>query len=493
MRRATAILALLAGCSDEPPGLSLEVIPGDPAVTTVELFVGERCHDCPSVAAPPAMERMALDDVYLVADPVRWTGDARGVQSLGFRIPPRDKPHRIGLIHVVGYDDQRTAIASGSIYGYELRPGIAEHGQITLRPTKQLDAPSPMEPEGTRRIAQWSTGTLPACTLAELWRDDGRPHRDLIVPATDLDCDGHHPNDECAPWIPDAVNEPPTIEQATCMTTFSNNDLTCYVGGDPCTEGSSPDVLACVPLERRHCAPDLVCNSGVAFPYLVDPLHGELVSAIRNNATIYLRCQVRANTAGWCNSEETITGVDAASIIGTTACETVGLHPFAPPFGLPTSRVDLPIGRLELRAVAEPCVVDLKFTGGSPSSAPELAWLNIQLATGRHLFIPTMVEKLAGCGDPARCWFERPAGGYDNFDRCVAVPQPARCAPAGDCTGPICGGVCCGAGKSCVDVGGQEVCGCGGNSCSAARECRDIDSDGCGVSCCDPSDLSACV
>jgi hypothetical protein len=499
--RAVALctVLLVVACDDPRPGLSLEVIVNDAAISRVELFVGAPCSDdaatdrlsrCPAQFAPPDMQEMAIDRVFLVSDPVPWSVATMGASSVGFRIATGEHPHTIGIIHVVGYDAQDAVVSSGTIYDYELEPGTAETGRIVLRRTIALDAPVPSQPAGTRRMRQWRSGSLPSCVLAERWPDETAPLRDLIVPVTDPDCDEQV--DECAPWVVDAHDLPASVEHASCLAYPPNGapPAVCLVGGDPCTDGITASVQRCAPLDERYCAPDVVCGSA-AYPYDAAAMKEILTDAFNSILVMpHLDCivGVTSETGQPCPSTTSATGIDAEPILGQATCTGAALHPLEPPLA-PTRSLALDGSTLHIRTVQTSCKLEVQLDS-SPAALTAFGWVSLSLTTGNHLFLPLrLVQHTERCealsckfaGDPNRTL----------VDRCASSPPPpsASCAPSPNCAdGPSCGVVCCRRGEWC-DNG---ICRCGtGDSClklaGADAFCQQADSadpSSCGSRCC---------
>ena len=492
MRCACVVLALaLAGC-EPPPGLTVEVVV-DGSTQRVELFLGDDCHsDCPDRIVVPDVGPRPVTDAYLVADARPWSIDASGFVDgvAGFEIQgPTDA--RLGILVVVAYDAQDQIIASATLHDVEVPADRAERWRIQLAATSTIDPAVVQPPPGSIRIKAWRQPSqrLAACLLVEHWGDSSVT-RELVVPEADTDCD--ELVNECAPWSANAVGEPPTIDEASCVTHATNTNL-CVLGGPECNETSPQTGETCIPLDEQYCVPDAFCSCRGATDQGAC-LREKLAEGIALATMPFLKCTIPIADGVPCNGQ-TRYEIDATPWIVSsegTKCKGLGLN-----------EIDLPLGEfdgslaLEANSAAylkvehfTPCKADLVW-GGKASTVPADIYgaLAIELDNDRHLVIPMRVELGADCGTPARCSLFR-ANALDSMWTCLGAPAPVgACAPAVDqgCLGPFCNGECCGAGEMCTPNG----CACAaGPRCDFGDSCEigPPNPDQCGQLCCGSAD-----
>lgn len=492
MRRLGLLLAL-AAC--HPSGLTLEVVIDDPNIKKVELFAGTHCSgDCPRGTAPPALPAMPVDDAYLVADEVPWTVSEPEFDGgvAGFRIEST-LATSLDILVVVGYDADDQIRWSRTFHGVDIPADDAAHWRVQLSPTTPIAVTPAAPPPGSERVARWQQPSqrLPACLLLEHWGSSGTAARELVVPDGDRDCDEVALTSECAPWIPNAVGAPPSIEEARCVLPAplpGNPTPVCMLGGPSCDETASTPSDSCVPLDQTYCTSSALCACA-GTPDIAACVTDKIATGIDAKTMPYLHCTIQLDTDGT-SCKDVAIEADAGAYVsgGTTQCRGMGLHPATTPFEGFAGYLELDAtSKLKIDAFTQPCKAALFFAGSSTPHS-QLALAALELDNDNHVVIPLRIDlEQTGCVEDSHCEFYRPSETvFDAVWQCVGASNAPRCTPDTNqqCAGPVCNGLCCAAGEYCGPLGCS--CGTDGTRCHDGDTCQSagpMQSD-CGTICC---------
>lgn len=488
--RAFAVLVvLLVACSD-PPGVTLEVIRTDRAVTKVELYLGEYCDECPDVMAPPGMTPRR-SRVWVVNDPAlfsasegdsdSWHGDRAGFRltsstGMGQRVP---------VIMAVGYDANNTAIATSTFFDGEIPVDRAERWVTTLVPSKPIVDPRPDVDD--ERVAVWGQQRMgrPRCVMVE----HGTGSSDAIVPADDTDCDGLSTAAECNAFIPNAVNAVPTLATANCVTTVAADNLTgiCMLGGPICNEGPSTLPVVCERLDVDYCAPRKLCNVCPNGDFAC--IKAAFAEAAMQTTPVVngVECVIPMNPDGSeCPADDRRRAdLDISTLVvnSETKCKDVEIAEGALPISLQHS---LPItnATINVRDLREPCNVSVDWGGDYDRNAGVTHTLiaDVELDNGKHIVAPMLLRFADSCLRPMSCDTVVPDPLDPMFDCVDPAMNSMTCKgdPLSVCAGVTCGATCCNAGESCDN--GQCRCG-DGPHCIGDHACIDPNSAACGTRC----------
>lgn len=482
--RATAVFVLLVAACSDPPGVTLEVIRTDKAVTKVELYLGEKCDGCPGVMAPPQMTPRRAH-MFKVNDPTVFGADEWQGDRAGFRLTSATgMTQKVPLILAVGYDANDKPIATSSFYDGEIPVGHAEHWITTLVPTTPIVDPMPVA--GGERIAVWpQQRTGPRCVMVE----HGTSIADAVVPADDTDCDGLAAAAECAPYIPTAVNTVSTFDSANCVTQVpaANGAQLCLLGGPICNEMTAITVVTCDPLDVDYCAPNklcAVCPDG-GFDCIKNAIQQASIGPPQMNG---VECFIPMNLDGSVcdDSSRRRAELDLGGLLqgSETKCVDVEISELALPISLRQS-LSFAGATINVRNFNEPCRVEIEWSGRydrNVGGKEHLLLVEAELDNGKHIVAPFYLHMAETCIGSMRCSPVVP----DLFDSMFQCVKPAMnsttCAPtAASCNGGIaCGARCCGPGESCRD----GECRCGdGPHCADGGSCVDAPTAGCGTQC----------
>lgn len=485
-------LLLLLGCN-EPPGLTLEVVPLDPSIEYVEVYLADHCDDCPDAMTPPMMRahtaNMFETDYAQVfsaskADAVNWKNG-----HAFFRITSQDTDdYFLPYLLIIGFDAARTPIALNRFAGVTIPASNADYWQVLLdeHVSPLTDAPSDEE-----RIAIWGANrTGPRCVLVV--NGDGRA--DGVVPVDDPDCDGVMSH-ECAPYVPNAMHAAPRLEQANCVIPIQTPVFNatgplqvCLLGGPACTDGGLPSVN-CDPLDVDYCMPSKACG---CFDWntcttQIDP---------RNMPTVpFVNClmAVGANGTECPDSAKRDAEIDLGMFIsggGGTKCTSIKVHELMLPLGPFDDHIIVGGATFEL-ANFQNCKVDVKwFDDYMRTLQGHSALLDVALDNGKHMLVPLLVRpsELA-CESQSTCRVMQ----FDPNDTMLLCAKPAMdsttcIATAAQCpdSAAACGARCCGRGERCVD--GECRCGdgthCADDTFCVSAAMTNPPSSTCGDVCC---------
>ncbi|HSD90879.1 MAG TPA: hypothetical protein VLB44_25315 [Kofleriaceae bacterium] len=485
-----AVPVALAACSD-PPGLTLEVVPGDPAITEVQLFVGEHCPDCPTAMAPPGLLARSTD-IYLVNDTRAYLGEWRG-DRVGFRLTTTgaDDEH-VPILIAIGFDQAHTPRATSTIRNVTVPAGRAEYWQTFLEAATPIVDPDP-DASG-ERVALWpAMRNGPQCVMVE----HGTSGADTVVPKDDTDCDGVSSTLECAPFTPNAVRQPPTVGAASCVAWAQSNlsGQICLLGGRQCTE-SNPTTSPCEALDVDYCAPALLCSACAGLTSdNWDTCARLKLTALDTNSTLMpaMGCTIpmEASGAQCADTSKLHATLDAAQFLprdgsSNVKCTEIAISEMTLPLSFHHS---LPIGAatLTLKNFQQDCKVDVEWSGDyTRIIGTHVLVADIELDNGKHMTVPFVLHANDSCDGSMQCNVVVPDPSDTIFQCARPAPSTTTCAGTSLCfDGTPCGARCCATGEACVD----GVCQCGdGPHCVADDVCTAGGlTGGCGKTCCGTS------
>lgn len=490
VRAAVVLGVLVVACSD-PPGVTLEVIRTDKAVTKVELYLGEACDTCPGMMAPPGMTPRR-SRVWVISDPVvfsasegdsdSWHGD-----RAGFRLTSATgMVQRVPVILAVGYDANNTPIATSTFFDGEIPVHRAERWQTTLVASKPIVDPRPdVEDE---RVAVWGKQrTGPRCVMVE----HGTGSSDAIVPTDDTDCDGLSTAAECSPFVPNATNGVPTLESANCVTNVAANNLTgiCMLGGPICNETGTTTSDSCEVLDADYCVPKKLCNACPNGDFAcIKNTFGDAAGTgtpVMNG----LDCTIPMNTDGSeCSSgDRRSADLDISALVANseTKCRDVTIAEGVLPISLHHS---LPITTASINVLdfKEPCNVTIEWGGKYDRNAGVTRTLiaEVELDNGKHIVAPFILRFADSCARAMTCTTVVPDPLDPMFDCVKPAENSMTCTPPNPvtlCGNAIqCGARCCNTGESCEN--GECRCGDGAH-CISNHACIDAATADCGTRC----------
>jgi hypothetical protein len=483
-----AVLVTLAACND-PPGLTLEVVPGDPAITEIQLFVGDVCEDCPSAMAPPGLLARSTD-VYIVKDTRTYVGEWRGDRA-GFRLTSTSEhDERVPIMIAVGFDQNHTPRGTSTLNDVTVPAGRAEYWQTFLETATPIVDPDP--DTNDERVDLWpAVRNGPQCLMVE----HGTSGADTLVPKDDTDCDGAPPN-ECAPFTPNAMRQPPNIDHATCVIPVPSNSVgnICLLGGAQCTEATTT-TSPCESLDTDYCVPFVLCSycattttpdnwdSCVRLKLAsIDPTTDPLIAA--------MGCAIPMESSGaQCSDTNKLHAtLDAAKFLSTDGgsdvkCTDIEISELMPPLSFHHS-LTIGTATLTLKNFQQDCKVEVEWSGDySLALGNHMLLANLELDNGKHLALPFLVHANDSCDSNMQCDVVMPDPNDTMFQCTRPAPSTTTCSGTSLCFGGTpCGARCCNVGEACV----EGVCQCGdGTHCVGDDSCTGgTTRDGCGTKCC---------
>ena len=489
MRTPTLLLLWLAAACN-PPGLTLEVVIKDPSITSVELFVGVKCMaDCPHEVVAPNLLSKRVSAVFLIEDPRPWPAEIeaqRDRRVAGFRIEV-DSDQKVPIVVAVGFDAMGDVVATKTFHEVPVSARKTSYWQVELVTTEPIRDNLTIDPPeaNEERVAAWHVPSkkLPSCLLLEHWNDVLQPERELVVPKDDPDCDDL-PTDpiECAPWTHLATAAPTGIDNASCLVI---DQMTCKLGGRTCSEVAGVPSNACAPLDEDYCTPLSLC--GCTLPWDRTCVNERIMNGITSQSIPHLYCGIPVDGAGnLCGGTPTrIAAVSALPIFTTwsSGCTAIRLHGLDVPLGPFQPSVAIGGGTLAIENFASPCQADFVWSG-STNTYLETVFVELELASSKHLVVPGVIElQHNSCGTAPRCFFtDGITATNDGFYQCM-TSSTGSCVPSGSCVaGPPCNGICCGVGERCAN----GICVCGdGPECTDGDRCTTTapTPDQCGMLC----------
>jgi len=482
-----AVLVALAACND-PPGLTLDVVTNDPAITEIQLFVGDACEGCPSSMAPPGLLARSTD-IYIVKDTRAYIGEWRGDRA-GFRLTSTSShDERVPIVIAVGFDQGHMPRATSTLHDVMVPAGRAEYWQTFLETATPIVDPDP-DTSGERVTVWPAMRNGPQCLMVE----HGTEGADTVVPKDDTDCDGVSSTLECAPFTPNAVRQPPTIDAARCVAPVASNitGTLCLLGGSVCTE-TSPTVTPCEPLDVDYCAPALLCsacaNGGdwdtcVKLKLAgVDPNAGNPIMAA-------IGCAIPMETSGvqCADTSKLRATLDAAQFLNkdggsNVTCTDIAISEMILPLSFHHS-LTLGTATLTLENFQQDCKIDVKWSGDyNRQLGTHVLVADLELDNGKHLAVPFVVHANDSCASNLQCNAVMPDSTDTMFQCTRPAPSTTTCTGSTLCyNGTPCGARCCSIGEACVD----GVCQCGdGPHCVSDDACTAGGlTAGCGTMCC---------
>ncbi|HTL35265.1 MAG TPA: hypothetical protein VL326_19185 [Kofleriaceae bacterium] len=494
------VVAVLAAC-DEPPGLTLEVVPQSPNVEYVEVYLADHCAGCPDAMTPPMMQahvanmyQTSYPRVFSASksEPDKWK-DGHAF----FRVTSQTgMDDYVTYMLLIGFDANKTPIEINRFSGVTIPGGGgSEYWQVKLdEPVAPLtDTPSDVE-----RIAIWGADTGPRCVIIVNGdRADGIVPWDPNSAAPDPDCDGMTQH-ECAPFIPNAVHVAPDIEHSSCVTPVPpvmNGTTTspiCLIGGPPCTDGTPTQ--GCEPLDIDYCAPAKTCGS-CAYPNDWETCARVKVTNPDTTLVVpFVNCTFAMNLDGTECSDGNLrrTDMNLDGLLtngGGTKCTKIQLHTLAMPLGPFVDKLDVAGLTVEVANFQQPCSVEVRWSGNFMRGiGPQTIGLDAALDNGKHMVFPLVFHGTDACTNPSSCKLTIPDPTESMLQCAKPTVDTTTCTvstPACYQGGVTCGARCCAPGENCRD--GACHCGdgpaCGDAACVSASP-NPAPSDGCGDACC---------
>lgn len=480
MRFPLLACAILAACGgDAPVGITVE-FDAPPGVESVEVFVATPCtRGCDGRTGPPGVAPISRAQLWEVPN----AGDGPFVIDADealLLVTDTNVDQKIELLAAIGYDANGTAIAAYIHYEPVLIvAGNTEHWRLTLQPATDI-VPGEDAPDGAFRIRGWrrSDALMPSCAVIEHGGE-----RFALGPVGDRDCDELATTEdaECAPWIYRADNVPPSggIGSAVCGTTVGfqvGYPSACLAGGRACSEIGPPGTT-CTRLSQDVCVTPDLCNC---------PDWNE--SCLRERlrlppVTSYVSCRV-------CSDGITFPPLALNTILGPVpnTCSDVRLHELSDSLGPLDESATFATGEIKIVDKAD-CTVRMEWSGMT-SVDPDIAFLSMDLSTGKHMIVPLYIEYGTNCAPATETCVVHSAVA-DPGRWCAEPPEPTTCGADAVCrSGPWCGSKCCNAGESCVN--GDCKCGMG-SPCPIGEICGLGPMTGnCGSGCCAQTGPNAC-
>lgn len=249
MRGALAVvtaLTICAGCQDLH-GVEVIVQPGDPAVTSVRLFVGAGGSTNTSLTTSAKVQ---VDDVeYWSRDLGNEADVVTGVDGTGEVKFLFDTSDAIPVVIAVGYDANHTPIAAGAMTDLELQDGGGFTGYALplMGPIAALG-----QQAATVQLGLWSpdlsTSAYDAACAGIVVAGDDHPY--FVVTDNDQDCDGLTDDDTDHECTPDAYLGTRDADPSEASCLVSDHSTTgvaqCRLGGATCTDNVPRNDNTCV-------------------------------------------------------------------------------------------------------------------------------------------------------------------------------------------------------------------------------------------------------
>jgi hypothetical protein len=311
------------------------------------------------------------------------------------------------------------------------------------------------------------------------------------VPVDDTDCDGVSETAECSPFVANAMNGVPTLENANCVTTIAADNLTgiCMLGGPICNEGAPATAVSCEALDADYCVPRKLCT--VCPDGNFDCIKTAFGDAAASGTPIMngLDCTIPMNPDGSaCDDDDRrFADLDISALVANTdtLCRDVEIADGVLPLTLHHS-LSITDATINVRDLKEPCNVTIEWSGHYMRTAGQVRTIvaEVALDNGKHVVAPFILRFGESCARPMTCTTVVPDLFDPMFD-CVKPAEDSKTCPMPDplmkCGGGVlCGARCCGIGESCE----KGECRCGdGPHCVDDHACVDAGSTGCGTRC----------
>lgn len=498
----------MVACND-PPGLTLEVVPLDASISRVEVYLGDHCDTCPDAMAPPMMRPRAAN-IYETNYSQVFAADSSDATNWHdghafFRITSPDAhDSQVSYLLAIGFDKNGVPIALNRYHDVAIPAAATSYWQVPLdEPLKPLtDAPSPDE-----RIAIWPMARPagPRCVLIE---NGGGGQADAVVPHDDPDCDGVTPAMDCAPFTPNAVAVAPTLAETRCVANATGvldgggttPPQICLLGGPACTDGQTSQ--GCEYLDVDYCAPMALCNACAGQDWDTCP-KVKILAAETTTGIPYVGCNIAMQIDGTqcpdaSKRSADIVATDFVAQGGGTKCLSMTISEPTLPLAFKTKLV---IGgaTLELTNFKDDCSATLEWSGNYMRTLGAAHGLLIDLAldNGKHMVVPFALHFADSCINGTACTRNIPST-TESMLQCASSTQDAAttCTAQTECTngGIACGGRCCGKGENCT--GGVCRCGAGPHCVGDTHFCVTSSANpgitGCGDVCCGLPGTPAC-
>lgn len=248
----TLALAISAGCQDLH-GVEVIVQPGDPAVTSVRLFVGAGGSTNSSLTTS---SKVQVDDVeYWSRDTGNEADVVTGVDGMGEVKFLFDTSDPIPVVIAVGYDANHTPIAAGAMTDLELQDsgGFTGYELPLVGPVAALG-----QQAATVQLGLWSpnlaTSAFDAACAGIVVA--GADHPYFVVTDNDQDCDGLTDDDtdhECTPDVYLGTRDANPSEASCLVADHTMSGVAqCRLGGSTCTDD--------VPRTQNMCVAGHTCT-----------------------------------------------------------------------------------------------------------------------------------------------------------------------------------------------------------------------------------------
>ncbi|MEP6859464.1 MAG: hypothetical protein ABJE66_02525 [Deltaproteobacteria bacterium] len=251
MRGASAVVTLvstlvLAGCQDLH-GVEVIVQPGDPAVTSVRLFVGAGGSTSSSLTTSAKVQ---VDDVeYWSRDVGNEADVVTGVDGTGEVKFLFDTGDTLPVVIAVGYDANHTPIVAGAMTDLSLQAGSSFTGYALplIGPVAALG-----QQAATVQLGLWSpdlaTSAYDAACAGIVVAGAAHPY--FVVTDNDQDCDGLTDDDTAHECTPDAYlgTRDADPSEASCLVSDHSTAgvAQCRLGGSTCTDNVPRNQNMCV-------------------------------------------------------------------------------------------------------------------------------------------------------------------------------------------------------------------------------------------------------
>jgi hypothetical protein len=412
------VLVIVAGCAT-PAGLTIEVVAGGDAVARVELILGSTCESCPSLMGAPALAPRHTT-IHESLQTVAWRADRDG-ELARFHLSVDGSDAKIPLLVAIGFDGNGTAIASATLDDVIVPAHDTAWWRMPLAPLVPI-SDSGSAPDGSERVAVWRhpEQTEPSCVMVERWTS-GTATTSAVVPAADPDCDRVVAQAECAAYVPDAMDVPPTLDDASCWLKSQTTDgLVCLLGGTPCTDGE-PASTTCQRVAETYCMPDRLC---ACEPGDIGCLFNALTQGTSDGSMPTISCTVPITDTGELCAGPTVATIDASIYLGAgVACNALRISSsFSETEQSLTELVIATTGKLAIENFRAPCSIDLRWSGtvANPSGTyTRVDFAQLDLDNDNSVVVPLRVDVVKSCTQSLSCETRRGASTTESLYLCT--------------------------------------------------------------------------